>query len=158
MRKYFTFEREQPIAFCDTEVKDAHAKKRKKNFLGFYIYIYVSIISFSPLSLFLSIFISISFSPFQSRSYSLVSKYWFIATTLKTSSISHNTVLLHAKPLFGHSTVMEDKGIQDQSMPNGFWNLEIYCYWMFKNSMIFNFFFAYLFLQLISANNLKNKI
>lgn len=158
MRKYFnTFEREQPIAFCDTEVKDAHAKKKKEKF-SWILYTYMSIISFSLLSLFLSIFISISFSPFQSCSYSLVSKYWFIATTLKTSSISHNTVLLHAKPLFGHSTVMEDKGIQDQSMPNGSWNLEIYCYWMFRNSMIFNFFFAYLFLQLISANNLKNKI
>lgn len=49
-------------------------------------------------------------------------------------------------------TVMEDKGIQDQSMPNGFWNLEIYCYWMFINSMISNFFSAH---KLISGIRLR---
>lgn len=62
MRKYFTFEREQPIAFCDTEVKDAHAKKRKKNFLGFYIYIYMCQLFPSLLSLFFYLSLSLSLS------------------------------------------------------------------------------------------------
>lgn len=152
MRKYFnTFEREQPIAFCDTEVKDARTKKKKREIFLDFIYqlFYISIISASlfPPSLFLFLSLFLSLSLCFKVVLIFVSKYWFIATTLETSSISHNTVLLHAKPLFGHSTVIEDKRIQDQSMPNGFWNLEIYCYWMFRNSMIFNFFSAYLFLQ-----------
>lgn len=81
--------------------------KRKRNFLGCYIYINYFLLSF--LSLFLSLFPYLSVSLRFKVVFILVSKYWFITTTLKTSSISHNTVLLHAKPLFGYSTVMEER-------------------------------------------------